>query len=103
MLARLTHVIARRRWYVIGAWLVLTVFGAYSAGQGSKRWVQSFSIPGYSAYEANQRMLKQFGTGQRTPNGTVFRTNGDATKSDAIRAAMDRAASANPRRVTRSS
>src|SRR2546426_2152279 len=96
MLARLTHVIARRRWYVIGAWLVLTVFGACSAGQVSKRWFQSFSIPGYSAYEANQRMLKQFGTGQRTPNVIVFRTNGDATKSDAIRAAMDRAAKANP-------
>src|SRR5438876_11419021 len=76
MLARLTHVIARRRWYVIGAWLVLTVFGAYSAGQVSKRWFQSFSIPGYSAYEANQRMFKQFGTGQRPPNVVVFHTNG---------------------------
>jgi RND superfamily putative drug exporter len=96
MLARLTHVIARRRWYVIGAWLVLTVFGAYSAGQVSKRWFQSFSIPGYSAYEANQRMFKQFGTGQRPPNVLVFHTSGDATKSAAIRAAMDRAAKANP-------
>ena len=96
MLARLTHVIARRRWYVIGAWLALTVFGAYSAGQVSKRWFQSFSIPGYSAYEANQRMLKQFGTGQRNPNVVVFHTNGDATKSDAIRAATERAAKANP-------
>src|SRR2546422_3378337 len=102
MLARLTHVIARRRWYVIGAWLVLTVFGAYSAGQVSKRWFQSFSIPGYSAYEANQRMLKQFGTGQRTPNVIVFRTNGVATKSDAIRAAMERAAKANPGALTSS-
>jgi RND superfamily putative drug exporter len=96
MLARLTHVIARRRWYVIGAWLALTVFGAFSAGQVSKRWFQSFSIPGYSAYEANQRTLKQFGTGQRAPNVVVFRTSGDATKSKAIRAAMDRAAKANP-------
>src|SRR5712692_2722095 len=96
MLARLTNVIARRRWYVIGVWLALTIFGGYSAGQVSKRWFQSFSIPGYSAYEANQRMLKQFGTGQRNPNVVVFHTNGDATKSDAIRAAMERAAKANP-------
>jgi len=102
MLARLTHVIARRRWYVIGAWLALTIFGGYSAGQVSKRWFQSFSIPGYSAYEANQRMLKQFGTGQRNPNVVVFHTNGDATKSDAIRAAMERAAKANPRARTSS-
>jgi putative drug exporter of the RND superfamily len=96
MLARLTHVIARRRWYVIGVWLALTVFGAFSAGQVSKRWFQSFSIPGYSAYEANQRTLKQFGTGQRAPNVVLFRTSGDATKSKAIRAAMERAAKANP-------
>jgi RND superfamily putative drug exporter len=96
MLARLTHVIARRRWYVIGAWLVLTVFGAYSAGQVSKRWFQSFSIPGYSAYEANQRTMKQYGTGERAPNVVVFHTSGDATKSQAIREAMERAAKASP-------
>ena len=96
MLARLAHVIARRRWYVIGAWLVLTVFGMYSASQVSKRWFQSFSIPGYSAYEANQRMMKQYGTGERAPNVVVFHTSGDATKSDAIRAAVDRTTKANP-------
>ena len=55
MLARLAHLITRHRWLVIGAWIVLTVFGAYAAGQVSKRWYQSFSIPGKSAYEANQR------------------------------------------------
>jgi RND superfamily putative drug exporter len=96
MLARLAHVIARRRWYVIGAWLALTVFGGYAAGQLSNRWFQSFSIPGYPAYEANQRILKQFGTGERAPTVVVFRTSGEATKSAPIRAAMDRAAKAYP-------
>ena len=33
MLARLAHVIAHHRWYVIGLWLVMTAFGAFSAGQ----------------------------------------------------------------------
>ncbi len=88
MLARLAHLVARRRWYVIGIWLVLTVFGGFAAGQVSKRWYQSFSIPGKSAYEANQRTLKTFGVGVRPPNVVVFHTHGDATKSDAIRAAM---------------
>ncbi len=55
MLARLAHVIARHRWKVIGGWLLLTLFGAFSASQVADRWTQSFSIPGYSAYEANQR------------------------------------------------
>jgi RND superfamily putative drug exporter len=96
MLARLAHVIARHRWPIIGVWLVLTLFGGYAAGQVSKRWFQSFSIPGYSAYEANQRILKQYGTGERAPNVVVFHTAGDATKNQAIRAAMDRAAKATP-------
>ena len=96
MLARLAHVIARHRWKVIAAWIVLTLFGGFAAGQVSKRWYQSFSIPGKSAYEASQRTLKQFDTGVRPPNVVVFHTNGDATKSDAIQAAMKRAAAVTP-------
>src|SRR6476660_375324 len=96
MLARLTHVITRHRWLVIGTWIVLTVFGAYAAGQVSKRWYQSFSIPGKSAYEANQRTLKAFGSGVRPPDVVVFHTSGDATKSTAITQAMQRAANTMP-------
>jgi RND superfamily putative drug exporter len=76
--------------------VVLTIFGAYSAKQVSSRWYQSFSIPGKSAYEASQRTLKEFGTGVRPPNVVVFHTSGDATKSSAIRAAMQRAANTMP-------
>jgi RND superfamily putative drug exporter len=96
VLARLTHVIVRRRRLVIGVWLVLTLFGAFSAGQVSKRWYQSFSIPGKSAYEADQRTLQTFGTGVRPPNVVVFHTRGDATKSSPIEAAMKRAAATMP-------
>jgi putative drug exporter of the RND superfamily len=96
MLARLAHWVTRHRWLVIGVWIVLTLFGAYAAGQVSKRWYQSFSIPGKSAYEANQRTLKAFGTGVRPPNVVVFHTGGDATKSAAIKSAMGRAAATMP-------
>src|SRR5438552_10253017 len=96
LLARLAHVVARHRWPVIGAWLVLTLFGGFAAGQVSKRWYQSFSIPGKSAYEANQRTLKAFGSGVRPPDVVVFHTSGDATKSDAIKEAMQRAAGTMP-------
>ena len=44
-LARLTHVIRGYRWVVIGAWILLTVFGGFAAGQLSSRWFQSTSIP----------------------------------------------------------
>ena len=79
MLTRLAHLIVRHRWAVIGAWLVLTLFGGFAAGKVSKRWLQSFSIPGYSAYEASQRTLEHFGTGMRPPNVVVFRTSGDSS------------------------
>ncbi len=96
LLGKLAHLIARNRRKVIGAWIVLTLFGGFAAGQVSKRWYQSFSIPGKSAYEANQRTLKAFGTGIRPPDVVVFHTAGDATKSGAIAAAMRRAAAAMP-------
>src|SRR6476469_2297350 len=64
-LATLAHFIVRHRRAVIGVWVVLTVFGAFSAGQVSKRWFESFSIPGYSSYEANPRTLQTFGTGEQ--------------------------------------
>jgi putative drug exporter of the RND superfamily len=96
LLARLAHYIAHHRFKVIGVWVVLTLFGGFAAGQVSKRWYQSFSIPGKSAYEANQRMLKTFGTGVRPPNVVVFHTSGDATKSHAIEQAMRRAAATMP-------
>jgi RND superfamily putative drug exporter len=81
---------------VIGLWLALTIFGGFAAGQVSKRWYQSFSIPGKSAYEADQRTLKAFGTGIRPPNVVVFHASGDVTKNQAIRQAMDRAAATMP-------
>ena len=96
MLARLAHIVARHRWKVIGAWIVLTLFGGFAAGQVSKRWYQSFSIPGYSAYETNQKTLKEFGTGIRPPDVVVFHTAGDATTSTPIEQAMARAAKSVP-------
>src|SRR6266571_7733090 len=96
LLGRLAHLISRHRRKIIFAWVALTLFGAFSASQVSKRWYQSFSIPGKSAYEANQRTLKTFGTGIRPPNVVVFHTVGDATKSDAIKQAMQRVAGSNP-------
>jgi RND superfamily putative drug exporter len=97
MLARLAHATTHHRKAIILAWLALTIFGGFSASQVSQRWLQSVSIPGYPAYEANQRALDRFGTGDRPPNVVVFETKGDATKSEAIRASMERALRASPR------
>jgi RND superfamily putative drug exporter len=96
LLERLAHVIVRRRKVVIGAWIVLTLFGAFSASQVSKRWFESFSIPGYSSYEANQRTLKDFGTGSQAPLVAVFHSSGDITKETGIQKAVAAGAKVNP-------
>ena len=96
-LARLAHQIVRRRKIVIAAWIVLTLFGAFSAGQVSNRWFESFSIPGYSAYEANQRTLKTFGTGEQAPLVAVFHSDGDVTKETGIAAGDRRSGGGQPR------
>ena len=101
-LARLAHFLNRHRWPVIGAWLALTLFGAFAAGQVSHRWLQSFSVPGKPAYEASRRTLTAFGAGSRAPSVVVFHTTRDATKSPAIAEAMTRAAATMPRALTSS-
>src|SRR5919112_1874862 len=102
-LGRLTHVIRRYRWVVIGAWIVLTVFGGFAAGQLSSRWYQSTSVPGQPAYETGQQTLQAFGAGVRPPNVVVFHSaSGDVTEIPAVRAAMARVATANPGALTSS-
>ena len=66
-MAGIARFVIRHRRLVVGAWIALTLVGAFSASQLSKRWFESFSIPGYSAYEANQRTLKLFGSGEQPP------------------------------------
>src|SRR5713101_7279440 len=96
MLERLAHWIVRHRRVVIGLWIVLTIFGAFSASQVSKRWLTQFSIPGYSAYEANQRTLQVFGSGEQAPMVAVFHSAGDVTKEKGIATAIAHAKAVNP-------
>ena len=85
-LAGLARFVMRHRRLVAGVWIALTIFGAFAAGQVSKRWLEQFSIPCYSAYEANQRTLKIFGSGAQAPNIAVIRVKGE---DEAIRIAND--------------
>jgi RND superfamily putative drug exporter len=96
MLERLAHLIVRRRRVVIGVWVALTLFGAFSAGQVSKRWYQSFSIPGYSGYETDQQTLRVFGSGENPPLVAVFHSGGQVTKQAGIARAIAAVASVNP-------
>jgi putative drug exporter of the RND superfamily len=95
VLAGLAHLVYRRRRAVVGVWLLLTLFGAFAASQVSKRWFQSFSIPGYAAYETNQKTLRTFGTGEQAPQVAVFHSAGDVTKEKGIATAIRKAQLAN--------
>ena len=88
--------VVRHRWLVVCAWIGLTGFGVFAAGRLSHRWFESFSIPGYSAYEANQRMVKEFGSGENAPLVLVLSTKGDILKTDGVRQAVNAAVGANP-------
>src|SRR2546423_11630861 len=92
----LARLVLRRHRAIVFLWLALTVIGAYSANAVSKRWLEQFSIPGYSAYEANQRALKTFGTGENAPLVAVFQSDGDVTKVTGIKQAIAAAERQNP-------
>ncbi|MFL6039685.1 MAG: MMPL family transporter, partial [Gaiellaceae bacterium] len=96
MLARLAHIVYRRRKSVIALWILLTLFGVFATAKVSNRWFESFSIPGYSGYEANQRTLKTFGVGEQSPLVAVFRSDGDVTKAAGIKNAIAAGATVNP-------
>src|SRR5436309_14104803 len=95
MLASLGRYIPRRRFFMLGVWLLLIVFGAFGAKQMSKRWFQQFSIPGYSAYETNQKIVHAFHNGEAPPVVLVFRSKGDVTKQRGIQQAVLAAEHAN--------
>ena len=95
MLARLAHIVHRRRRRVIGIWVLLTAFGVFATMRVSDRWFESFSIPGHEAYETNQRALATFGSGEQAPLVAVFESKGDITRQD-LEPAIAKAAEINP-------
>ena len=80
---------------MIGVWILLTAFGGFSAGQVADRWLEDFSIPGASGYEADQRALAKLGNGELFPRVIVFSADGDVTKVPGVEDAIEKAAAAN--------
>src|SRR5918995_2015076 len=94
---RLADYVVHHRRIVIGVWILLTAFGAFSAGQVADRWLEDFSIPGASGYEANQRALDKLGNGELYPYVIALRADeGDVTKVPGVEEAIAKTAAANP-------
>ncbi len=96
----LGHAVVRRRIPIIITWILLLLAGGAAAGKLADRWFESFSIPGFSAYEANQRTLETFGTGEQAPLIAVLTDpTRDITTVDGVQKAIAAAAGAMPKPV----
>jgi RND superfamily putative drug exporter len=93
---RLADYVVHHRRLVIGVWIALTAFGGFSAVQVADRWLETFSIPGASGYEANQRAADNLGNGELYPFVLVLRADGDVTRVPGVEQAIESAAAANP-------
>ena len=102
MLTRLAHLTVRHRWPMIGAWLVLTVFGAFAAGQVSYALVPEHVDPRQAGVRGEPADAGARSVSARArPSVVVFHTSGDATKSAAIEQAIERAAAGDARARSR--
>ena len=79
VLTGLAHLIVRRRWIVIGVWLLLTGFGAFAAGQLSSSWYTATAIPGQPAWTSDYRQALSAASEARKPIA-VFITKGSQTQ-----------------------
>ena len=93
---RLANYVVHHRRIVIGVWILLTAFGAFSAGQVADRWLEDFSIPGASGYEADQRALAKLGNGELYPFVIALSADEDVTKVPGVEEAIAKTAAANP-------
>ena len=93
---RLAYYVAHHRRLVIGVWILLTLFGVFSAGKVADRWLEQFGTPGASGYEADQRAVAKLGNGELYPIVLVFRADGDVTQVPGVEDAIAKAAAANP-------
>src|SRR5690349_8128673 len=97
LLGRLARIVLHHRTVVIGTWVVLTLIGAFAAPRAVNRMLTTFSIPGSSAYQANQQIVDTFHNGDQPPLVVVFHdSSADVTAVPGVRAALARAAAVNP-------
>ena len=63
MIIRLARFVIAHRWWVLAAWLLLAVAGGYAAPKAISALSYDFGLPGQPGYEANQQIVRQFGSG----------------------------------------
>jgi putative drug exporter of the RND superfamily len=93
----LARIVLRHRWPIVAVWFLLTAAGAFAAGKLADRWFESFSIPGFPAYEANQRAVDTFGSGEQPPLIAVLSApDREITAVEGLEQAIDAAVAVMP-------
>ncbi len=99
---RLSRFVLARRRFVAGLWVLLALAGAWAASGISDALSQAFDAPGRPAFEANERIVRTYGSGGTIdPIVLVARPQGDQKVTDPdvrdeLRDAVDRVARAVP-------
>ncbi|MDO9409610.1 MMPL family transporter [Patulibacter sp.] len=99
---RLTRLVVARRRLVALCWVVLALAGAWAASGIGDALSRSFDAPGRPAFEANERIVRAYGSGGRiSPIVLVARPEDgrdvrDQDVRDELREAVDRVARAVP-------
>jgi RND superfamily putative drug exporter len=60
---KLTRRVLKHRWWVVGAWVALTLVGFGTAGPATEALDQRFSVPGRESWETSIEIQEKFGTG----------------------------------------
>ena len=97
MLESLAHTILRHRKLVVAVWIVLTIIGGFAAPKATSRLLTTFSIPGSSSYQNNQKIVKTFGNGDQNPLVLVLHDpSGDVTQAPGVKDTLAAALKVNP-------
>ena len=70
--------VTAHRWWVLAAWLILSVAGGFAAPKATSALSYDFGLPGQAGYETNQQITATVGSGGN--DAPILLVVGDGTR-----------------------